>query len=497
MSSPSYLPVLLIVTPLLFAVLCPVIGVRRERYCFPVAIMGSAMTCVVAWILAACGRESSAVTYNLGGWFPPWGIQLRIDLPGTVAVCAVATAIVLLILYSRKEDPGCAAPGRLTSLYTLMMLVEAGTLGFIISGDLFNMFLFMEIFFFAACGLTTLTMENRALKASFRYLMFGALSSSCFLLAIGLLYGITGTMDMGKASLKLSLLEPGYAPVAATALFLFLLALAVQSAVFPFQRWLEEAALNSQKTVRAVLCVLVILVPAFGMLRLLGNVYGALIMDTSSLWKAAQWAVAWLGAVSLVFFSVKAAMQKTLPGLVISSSLSQVGLLVLSMGLALRRIPVNFTYCLVAALCGGGCLLLTAGIFELNGGLLRLKELRGAGKTMPLAAAALILGSLTVIGVPFTVGYTAKKSIIETCINSGQWWFTAIVIFASVMQLFYCLRISVILLSKPGAKEGRFDKTPPAMLITGLAAPLASTTVWALSYALTPALLASFKTMIR
>lgn len=496
MSASYHHPILLIIIPLAFAVACSIAGTWRRRLCFPLSLAGALAALFLAWSLVGRSASRAPLLYNVSGWASPWGIQLRLDTAAVAAACLVSTAVALLVVYSYKPGIIDVREREQPALYALLLVLEAGMLGFVMSGDLFNMFLFFQVFSLSGCCLVSLKRAGGSLKASFRCLLYAVASSALFLLAIGLLYSVTGVLDMRRASLRLAALDPRYIPVAAIALLLFMLALGVQSAVFPFDGWLLEAAAKSISPVRVALCSLAILMAGFGMLRIIGNVYGRLLLDSGWGWSAARGGVAWAGVLSLLYFSLRAAWSSDIKRITVFSALSQVGLVVLAAGLSVFRMPANVIYCILAASSGGGCVLLAAGAMNETVDL-GPSDWKGLGRSMPLAAVILLLGTLTVIGVPATAGYLAKKSVVDTSLGSGQWWFAAAVVLASALQVFYSMKMGYLLFARRSASTPPERKAPLTMLAPALGAAAASTAIWAAGCVITPALLASFSTMVR
>ncbi|MCG2795232.1 MAG: hypothetical protein L6427_05115, partial [Actinomycetia bacterium] len=184
MSFSSQYPILLEAVPLAFAALCPIVGMWKRKLCFPFSVAGVLATNFFIFSLWGKVTSTNTVTYALGGWRPPFGIQIRIDYVGLFIASIIGAVGLLVLIYSWRYVSHELEEEKCTYYYTLYLLLFASMLGFTVTGDIFNMFVFMEIFSIASYALVGITGQRRAVRAALKYLLMGATSSIIVLLAI-------------------------------------------------------------------------------------------------------------------------------------------------------------------------------------------------------------------------------------------------------------------------------------------------------------------------
>ena len=448
--------------PLAFAALCPVWGMWRRKACFPWALLGVATTSFLVWSLIGKVGAQKAVTYNLSGWRPPWGIQIRIDYMGLLMACLITGVGLMLLIYSWRYIEQELKEERIPYYYTLFLLILTAMLGFSITGDLFNFFVFMEIFSITSYALVAITGERRALRAAFKYLLMGAISSLTVLFAIAFLYSVTGSLNMLDISSRLK--STAYLPVASVALILFIAGFAVKSALFPLHVWLPDAHSIAPSPISALLSALVIKMGVLGIFRILFMVYGHSFSNLSSTWNSVSGVVAWAAALSIILGSVMAIIQRDLKIMIAYSSVSQIGYILLGITLISTRGMAGGIYNILAHSMGKACFFLVAGIFIYKHGLRRIEELRGIGRTMPVTAGAFALAALSIVGLPPSAGFVAKWYILWGCFQKGQYAFVIIVLLGSLLSAIYCFRVVYYMFftGARGRGEG-LDEAPVTM----------------------------------
>ncbi len=499
MSLPLHHPVILFVIPLAFAALCPLLGLWKKSLCFWWALTGMLATAFFTWSLVGRVTAEAPVTYSVGDWPPPWGIQVRVDVPGLLMACAATALVAILLVYSyRHGKEYIESMGRGPYYYTLMLLVTAGMLGVLMSGDLFNMLVFLQIVSVAAAGLVALTGRSRALGAAFRYILAVSASAVLFLLAVGFLYGVTGTLDMRKLYLRIGAMSEGFVPVAVVALALFLLSLAVESALFPASWWLPDAASTGLRTSGVLLSTLVVAMGAFAIFRLLFFVYTPTLTRVHTARVIMSTGLSWIGLLAFVAGAAIAAFQRDLRRVVAYSAVSQVGLVVAGIAASSAKTVAGGLSAAVAGACGISCLFLAEGALGYGRETLRLSDLPGLGRKKPVAAAAFTLGALSFVGAPYTVGFAAKRLLVAGLLDKGWYVPAALVFLGSALALAYLLRVVYLLFSKAtGGRVEQGEATPWSM--TAPAALLAAGTIAAgiMAYMVTTSLVQAARLFIR
>ena len=496
MSFFAHHPIMLVAVPLAFAAVCPLLGLWRRDLCYWWALLGAAATSFCAWALVGSVRAGAAVAYDLGDWPPPWGIRLRIDRPALMVACAVTSAVLLMMVYSYRrsscEDGAARSPGVYSC--TLMLLGTAGALGVISSGDLFNMLLFVQVTGVAAAGFVAARGGSRAARAAFGYLVALTGSAVMFLLATGLLYSVTGALDMKKISLQLQVLKQGYVPVAVVSLVVSVLALAVPSALFPASWWLADAATASEEPAGALLAGTVVSVCCFTFFRVLYSVFSPGLSKVETARSMTANTLAWVGMAAFVFGAVTALFQDDLERIAARCSISQAGLVVTGIAATSHRALAGGLLAVVSGVVGISCMFLSVSALTHGCDVRGVRDLRGMGRRRPVAASAFALASLSLVGVPFTIGFTAKWELAGGLLDRG-WYVPVLLLFLGSAAALLCLgRVVYLLFAEAESKCA--GRPPLAMSAVSLAFGLGAVALGALGHALTTWLLEAIRPLL-
>lgn len=461
--STVHFPVLLTVLPLSFAAICPIVGLWNRRFCLPWAALGAALTTAMAFSLIGSVSPGVAASYHMAGWEPPWGIEVRLDFVGLLFSCMVSSIGFLILIYSRRYIEHELPAERIPYYYTLFLLAFSALLGFSGAGDMFNLFVFMEIFSVTCYALVAATGEGQALRASFKYLLVGAVSSIAVLLGIAFVYGTAGSLNMADISSRLAVTP--HVSATGVALILFMAGFSVKAAVFPLHVWLPDAHSLAPSPVSALLSALVIKIGALGMFRILFSVYGDGCPDLLAMRSAAAEVFAWAGALSIVVGSTMAILQKKLKLMVAYSSVAHIGYIL--MGLCMLN-PGGLTgglYNILAHAMGKACLFLVAGIFLYKHGISLIEHLKGIGRRMPVTAGAFSLAALSIVGLPPSAGFMAKWHILQGCFSEGRYAFAVAALLGTLLSAVYCFRVVYYLFFLEREQPaGRVEEAPASMV---------------------------------
>jgi multicomponent Na+:H+ antiporter subunit D len=473
LSFSSHYPVLLIAVPLAFAALCPIVGMYKRGLCFPLSVAGAAVTCFFVFSLWGTVMSKEVVSYTLGGWKPPIGIQIRVDYVGLFMASIISVVGLLILVYSWRYTSREIDGEKIPYYYTLYMLLFASMLGFVVTGDIFNMFVFMEIFSLSSYGLVGITGQRRAVRAAFKYLLMGATSSITVLLAIAFLYSTVGSLNMEDIAARLQL--GGFSSVASVALVLFLVGFAVKAALFPVHVWLPDAHSIAPSPISAVLSALVIKMGVIGILRIFFTVYTPGFADLSGTWNALMQSVAWCAAISIVLASIMAIIQRDFKVMIAYSSIAHIGYIILGLCMLTDKGLTGGLYNVLAHSLGKGCFFLVAGVIIYKHNIRRITNLRGLGRSMPVTAGAFAVASLSIVGLPPSAGFVAKWYILWGCLQKNQYVFVVMVLMGSLLSAIYCFRV-VYYMFFTGARGTGIDEGPATMFVP--VALLAAATVF-------------------
>ncbi len=485
--SAAHFPILLTAVPLTFAALCPIIGLVARRLCLPWAVLGAALTTTLAFSLIGSVSPFSAASYHMAGWEPPWGIEIRIDYTGLLFSCIVSGIGLLILVYSRRYIEHELPAERIPYYYTLFLLAFSAMLGFAGAGDLFNLFVFMETFSVTCYALVAATGEGQALRASFKYLLVGAVSSIAVLLGIAFVYGAAGSLNMADISSRLAVTP--HVTATGVALILFMSGFAVKAAVFPVHVWLPDAHSLAPSPVSALLSALVIKLGALGIFRVLFSIYGGGCQELLAVRDSAASVFAWAGGLSIVVGSVMAILQTRLKLMIAYSSVAHIGYIL--MGICMIN-PGGLTgglYNILAHAMGKASLFLVAGIFLYKHGISSIARLKGLGRSMPFTAGAFALASLSIVGLPPSAGFMAKWHILQGCLSEGRYAFAVMALLGTLLSAVYCFRVVYYLFFVESEEAPRrIDEAPVSMVAPVVVLALGTLLFGVFSFLVTPSL---------
>ncbi len=466
MSFWDHLPVLVVIVPLFAGPLC--VLVERPRAAWGVALAAAWLSFAAAAVLAVQVSDTGTISYELGGWAPPWGIEYRIDTLGSY-VLLIVTAIPALVLVAAKESVVSEIPEALIArFYGAFMLAFAGLAGIVATGDAFNVFVFLEISSLASYALISMGRGRRALTAAFEYLVMGTIGATFILIGIGFLYMMTGTLNMQDLAERLpAVLETR----TVRAGFAFLtVGIGLKLAMFPMHLWLPNAYTYAPSVVTAFLAATATKVAVYALLRFLFGVFGfefALIeMPLDDILMVA-------GLAGILIASLVAVFQEDIKRMLAYSSVAQIGYMVLGIGLAsatglTAAILHVFNHALMK-----GALFLALGAVAYRIGGVGLRDFAGLGRRMPWTMAAIVLGGLSLIGVPPTAGFITKWYLVLGTVEQELWPVAVLVLVGSLLALVYVWRLVEVAYFEPvpeGAapvREAPWSMLVPIWLLVG------------------------------
>lgn len=420
----SSLLFLFVILPLAASLLTQLLARRRES----VAewLCGGAMLALALLSVAAIGHSAS---YHMGGWLPSVGIELRLDDLTTLMLLAVNWIGFAVSLYAVSYMRRYTARSH---FYGLFLLLVTGMNGVIVAGDLFNLYVFLEVAAIASYALVAFGTGHEELEASFKYIVLGSLSSALILVGIALVYGMTGTLNMAHIAERMAGSAMG-APLL-LAFSLFIVGFSFKSALVPFHAWIPDAHPSAPAPVSAMLSGLLIkAIGVYVLARLLFNVFG--VSDTE------LGLLRWLGALSMVVGALLAAGQHDIKRLFAYSSISQVGFMALGFGLGTPLGLVGALYHLVNHALFKSLLFLNAGAVEYATGTRELRELGGLNRALPVTGATSLIGSMSIAGVPPFNGFWSKLIIVLACAEAGHYGFATAAVLVSILTLAYQLKV--------------------------------------------------------
>ncbi len=458
--SPHF-PALIIIVPLIAALLTSAAGWLNRRLCFPFAALGLFTSLLVSTGLLASVLDKEVILYRLGGWPAPWGILYRIDrLNGLVLVVIFFVAFLNLIANKRTVEE--SFPEQLGGFYALYVLFVTGLSGMVATGDAFNLYVLLEISSLTGYALIGIGNE-RAPLAGLNYLFMGTIGASLYLLGIGFLYLMTGSLNMTD----IASLLPGFygSPVMVLAFLLCMTGLFIKMALFPLHAWLPNAYSFSPSASIGVIAPLTTKVMIYVMIRITFDVFTP---DFSFKMMHLGEVMVWLAVAAIIMGSLFALAQTRLKRMLTYVIIAEVGYMVGGFWLGNRMAVTGAVLHILNDAVMTLCIFLAAGavVYQICGD--DFEDLKGLFRKMPISMAAFTVAALSLIGVPPTCGFFSKWYLISGGIAAGHYGFVVALLFSSLVNAVLFFRIIEIGYFEPFSEgEGGHGEHhgPPAMEI--------------------------------
>ena len=463
----DHLPVLQVVIPLLAAPLCAI--ARRGRIAWGIALATSWTAFWIAIQLLAQVQAEGPISYALGGWAAPEGIEYRIDIVNAFVLVIVTAIGAIVTPYALKSVEREIDAGRIPLFYAAFILCLTGLLGIAVTGDVFNVFVFLEVSSLSAYGLIALGQDRRALTAAYQYLIMGSIGATFIVIGIGMMYVMTGSLNMADLSVILGELGPNRTVVVA---FGFLtVGISLKLALFPLHLWLPNAYAYAPSAVTAFIASTATKVAVYMLLRFFFTIFGAVFsFDVMRL----DVVLLPLALIAIFTMSLVAIFQTNVKRLLAYSSVAQIGYMILGISLAsVTGLTAGILHLFNHALIKGA-LFMAMGCVMYRIGSVELDAMRGLGKKMPWTMAAFVAAGISLIGVPLTVGFISKWYLIQGALEKGGlgWPIAALVLTTSLMAVIYIWRVveAAYFQDSPeqdsfGGEGGAVAEAPYALLI--------------------------------
>ena len=429
-----HLPLLAVLLPLLAAPLCMLF--ERPTLAWLLALSASSLSFVAAATLLAQIALHGPTAYALGGWEPPWGIEYRVDLLGGFVLLIVTAMAMLVLLFAKRSVEDEVPAENHARFYAAFLLVAAGLAGITVTGDAFNVFVFLEISSLASYALISMGRDRRALNAAFQYLIMGTIGATFILIGIGFLYMMTGTLNMEDLARRL----PAVADTRTVrAGFAFLtVGIGLKLALFPLHLWLPNAYAYAPSVVSAFLAATATKVAVYTLLRFMLGIFG---YQFSLGEMPLELILLALGLVGVLSASLVALYQQNVKRMLAYSSVAQIGYMMLGVGLASTTgVTASILHLFNHALMKGALFLAIGAVAYRVGGV-GIAHFAGLGRHMPWTMAAIVIAGLSLIGVPLTAGFISKWYLITATLERGLWPVAVLVLVGSFLALIYIWRL--------------------------------------------------------
>lgn len=456
----AQLPILQIIVLLIAAPFCALLGGNNRAWWL--AFLAAIASFVIAAMLFAETSTGTVLSYHLGGWEPPIGIEYRVDMLNAFVLLIVSGVGALTLLYAR-ESVALEIDERQHGLfYTAFVLCMTGLLGVTITGDAFNVFVFLEISSLSTYAMVAsgASRDRRALTAAYNYLIMGTIGATFFVIGLGLLYMNTGTLNM--ADLAHRLIEYGDNRMVRMGFAFIVVGIGLKLAMFPLHLWLPNAYAYAPSAVSAFVSATSTKVAVYLLLRFLFTVFGFTIPFEADVM---FFIVLPLALVGIFAGSIVAVFQDNLKRMLAYSSISQigymlVGITMLSHGGLMASIIHLFNHAVAKA-----ALFMVAGSYVMGASTVTIRELRGVGRDMPFTTAAFVVGGMSLVGVPLTVGFISKWYLVQAALSQGWWPVAVLVVTSSLLSFAYVWRFVEAAYMYPTPEGVTRKEAPLTMLV--------------------------------
>ncbi len=430
-------PVLVVAVSLISAYTILLAGWLNRKSCCFISIATVALQLILASFILYHVLTHGTIHYPLGGWAPPWGIEYVVDALNAYVLFILLFASLLVAIYSWRSVEKELPAKKTVSFYVLFQLLITGLCGITVTGDMFNLYVFLEISSLAAYALIA-TAGGRALKASYNYVIMGSIGACFYLLGVGFLYAVTGSLNMGDLML---LLPPLYGNRVVQAAFVFfVIGMSIKMALFPLHLWQPDAYTYAPSAVSAFIAATMSHISVYALIRVILSVF---TLDFVMSYVGMDVAICWVAAIGIIAGSVLAIAQTNFKRMLAYSSISQIGYIMLGVGLAPTSIWGFFGA--VAHILNHtimkACLFLVAGAFIYKAGLHDIRDFRGLGRRMPYTSAAFTIAALAMIGVPPTTGFATKLFLMIATLETSSYAFAGVLLLNSLLELVYFGRL--------------------------------------------------------
>jgi len=444
-------PVLLIVVPLGLSFAIPLfslISKRIEKY-IPVAAL--VFNLVVSLLLIPKVLKQP-INVFIGGYLPPFCINLVAGPVGILFSALIALIGLLVSIYALDY----IREGAKQLYHILYLLLLTGATGVVLTGDIFNLFVFFEILCISSYALVAYFGDRAGIESAVKYLIQGAVGSSLMLIGIGLLYGLFGTLNMADIARNIDSVSSISVFVP---LVLLITGLGVEAAIFPLNAWLPDAHSSAPSSISAILSGIAIKVGIYALARVIFTIFGA-----SSLLQF----MVFLGLLTLLVGEVSAFSQNNIKRLLAYSSIGQIGLIVFALGIGITYGVVGGLFQLISHALSKALLFLAVGYMIYRSGSMDISALEGMGKRMPLTSLAFTIGAFSLVGFPPFIGFPSKFLIIRAALSKEEVLFTVLIAFVllgTVIEGAYFFRVIQVLYFRGGQTDIKREEAPVPALI--------------------------------
>jgi multicomponent Na+:H+ antiporter subunit D len=394
-----------------------------------ISVGGNALLLIAATLLMVEVLGAGVVVGQMGSWAAPFGITLVADYLSAVMVVITAITALAVSIYAladigaRKEHLG---------YHALFNVLIGGVTGAFLTGDLFNLYVWFEVMLISSFGLLVLGGSRAQIDGGVRYVVLNLISTILFLTSIGLLYGMTGTLNMADIARVLPNVENQ--PIVTVIAMMFMVAFGVKAAVFPLFFWLPAAYHTPAFSVSAVFAGLLTKVGVYALIRMFTLIFDHDVGFTHQI-------LLWVAALTMVTGVLGAAAQNDIRKILSFHIVSQIGYMIVGLALMTPLALVGAVFYLVHHIIVKANLFLIAGVVERTTGSTDLSKIGGLYRTAPLLAVLFFVPAFSLAGFPPLSGFWAKYVLITAALETHGWIIAAVALLVGLLTIFSMTKI--------------------------------------------------------
>ena len=452
------LPILVVITPLMMSLVVAVFSNYKISWI---------LSCITTFITFCFSiglffelKNTNLISYHLGNWIPPLGIEYVIDSVSIIPVLVISFFSFIATIFSIKFFKNEIDLTLIPKTYCLWLLAIAGLIGLVTTADVFNLFVFLEISSLSSVALVAMgnKVDKKALPAAYNYLIIGAIGATLYVIGVGLLYSITGTLNMGDLSLKLP--ELGINKVVIAAFGFMIAGIMVKAAIFPLHIWLPSAYAFAPSPVSVLLAATATKASIYIIARISYTIFGG----TFELYAIddLKFFLILLSIFAMFAGTFMAIYEKDIKRLLAHSSVAQIGYILLGISLATSTgIASGFIHLVNHALIKGGLFMSVVAMGFYIQKRVTIHSFSGLGKQMPITFFSFIICGLSLAGLPLTAGFISKLYLVKAAYASEGIWLCFLILLSSVLSLIYLWKmIEALWFNQSVSKDKKIKEIP-------------------------------------
>ena len=450
------LPILVVLTPLMMSLI--VVLISNNFLSWLLTLFTTLITFIFSLLLYQEVYLHTAISYALGNWVPPLGIEYLIDKVSIIPIIIIALISFLATFFASKIMPAEINNSSISKVYSLWLLAIAGLIGLVTTGDAFNLFVFLEISSLASVALVAMggQKDKQALVAAYNYLILGAIGATFYVIGVGLLYGITGTLNLADLSNRITEISDNKALIAGFGFMV--IGIMLKAAVFPLHIWLPRAYAYAPSAVSVLLAATATKASLYILARILFSVFD---ISDNLVTYTLQYIILPLSILAMFAGTIMAIYEKDIKRLLAHSSIAQIGYITLAFAIGTKAsVAAGFIHLFNHALIKGALFMaITSMGFYINKRI-TINNLSGLGRAMPITFVCFVICSLSLAGIPLTAGFISKLYIIKASISADGIWIAFLILASSALSVVYLWKMIEALWFHESPKEPNIKEKP-------------------------------------